>query len=632
MPIYCGSLICGDIVPDCMVDEADSGNAMGILGEATEVDKSCTEGPTTANGQNDVNDKMAWDWRLDEPDTTLCDCDIYKPFMNAADEPVPEILTPTAGAGYGSSLLITGNVRDSNGIFSPVDGLVIYDNQGNYAGNAFTNVDDRCNTRLFCDSYGKIFQLNTKIGLVRLNDGAAVVTPGRFSVTSDPRYNGQAIVAIGLQKYTSDLGTEIGGRPIMDAAVDAQGYIYVVPVVVIPSNNTSASYMAAAKLQLQPGQTPCYSIVRLYDDPPQLNDSHDPARYGLSEIEVDNSGNVYIINAYYNYIDNELSNYLWVYPANNGAPTKVALDTLSGVTGGIPDPIAMFASKKNQMLYLSSGKNTPDATSTKIYGLTTENLALTLSRTVQINNMGHVTAITENPVSGTLWATGLRMFNFPATFDSSAAPFWHAYLAQIPTTSNDPVQATCLDNSSNMAMPYSMTWIPANLTSSIPVEHHYIWRHRKNICRLIFDGDISVPPAGSVKIQEMLAGGQYGQDISSNFSFTVENNSSGKPRILRIFETTACITNATWYAIRNTGEWPGVAKFIVQYPIQKGDANDNGEVTQADQDYVTTGIPNFNCPDDDRRDIDGDRKITTVDHAVMSIYYPSTPVVKPSGH
>lgn len=631
--INCNGFICGDVIRDNVVNALDHSGISGAFGNDMTIDTSCAEGVYTENGYMDIQDILAWFWRMaDTQRLTICFSELFESFMQNPSGGNAQSTSGLAGPGYGSSLLLSGNIRDANGIFSMNEDLVIYDSQGNYVANPFTMAAPKCNGRVFCDGAGKIFQLNTSIGVVRLNDGAAVITPGRFSIAEDPRYEDEAIVSIGIQTNTTATGTDFAGRPIMDAAVDSQGYMYVVPVVVTPSADPSLTYLAAAKLQLQPGQSPCYSIVRLYDDPPQPNDYHDPLRYGLSEIEVDNSGNVYITNAHYNYIDDDKSNFLWVYPADNTAPTKIDLDTLSGVTGGIPDPTGLFASKKNQMLYLTSGLNPPEATSVKVYGLSTQNLSLTLSRTVQVNDMGHVTGITENPVSGSLWVAGFKMVNIPDIPDISVAPFYHAGLVQIPTTSNDPVQATCLDTSSSLALPFSVTWMPSNLVSSNPIDQQYLWRSAKNICRLTFDGDITTPPAGSILIQEMQDGGQYGQNLSSNFTFTVENNSSGKPRILKIYETTQCLTNRKWFAIRNTGAWTGVSKFIVQYPFQKGDSNNDGAVSQSDVDYVITGIPNFNCADDDRRDVDGDKKILVYDYSTISTYYPATPVAKPSGH
>ncbi|NLE60470.1 MAG: hypothetical protein GX616_19145, partial [Planctomycetes bacterium] len=75
------------------------------------------------------------------------------------------------------------------------------------------------------------------------------------------------------------------------------------------------------------------------------------------------------------------------------------------------------------------------------------------------------------------------------------------------------------------------------LTSSTPDSGRSLWRNRRNVIRLTFDGDIPVPAAGEVTIQEMIDGGAYGDDLSAGFTFTVENDTQGQPRVLKIRET-----------------------------------------------------------------------------------------------
>jgi len=628
---YCGGPVCGDVTGDNAVGEHDKESVMGFYGGAAtsegSPDTSCLDGVFTADGYADVNDVLAWDWRLDDPDAlNLCDGPHYQYFMSTPGGGGSQSFDPSAGRGFGNSLLIAGKKNDASGYFSPDEDLFIYDKQVSYLGSPFSPAVSRSNGRVFCDLNGKIYQVNTRYGVIRLNDGKVVVTPGRISIASDPRYGEAAIVSFGVQKYTSQGETEFGGRPILDAEIDSDGYLYVVPVVISPSSNpTVNSYLAAAKLQIDVAGTPCYSIVQLYGN--EQAGTQDPQRLGLHEIELDPSGNVYVIGGY----RENSSNFLWAYLNSGGTPTRIALDNVSGVEGGIPDPVGLFASKQNPVVYLASGQNSPEATSVKVYGLSTTNFSLTLSRTIQINGMGHVTGMAEDPANGDIWVTGFKMENIPETLDLETAPFYHPYLAKFPTSSNDPVTATHL-NTSGLALPVSVAWMPSCLISSDPTNNSTLWRSQKNIARLIFDGDITTPPAGSVLIQELLAGGSYGSNISSNFTFTVENDTNSKPRILKIYEATTSLVNQKWFAVRNIGSWTGVAKFIVHYQVQRGDADNNGAVTDTDVIIVEDATGIFNCPDNDRRDMNGDRNILHSDMSVVNNYLPSNSVPKPSGH
>ena len=174
--------------------------------------------------------------------------------------------------------------------------------------------------------------------------------------------------------------------------------------------------------------------------------------------------------------------------------------------------------------------------------------------------------------------------------------------------------------------------MPAVLESSLPASGKSLWRNQRNIIRLTFDWDIDSPPAGGVMIQEMLAGGTYGDDLSAGFTFAVENDGQGQPRILKIRETASTLQHRKWYAVRNTGAWTAVAPFTVQYVVQVGDANNDGRVLNTDFGWVNAAIPNFKAADDDRRDINGDGRILNTDFGVLNSKIPSFHVAKPDGH
>ena len=79
--------------------------------------------------------------------------------------------------------------------------------------------------------------------------------------------------------------------------------------------------------------------------------------------------------------------------------------------------------------------------------------------------MGHITGVTEDPGTGTLWVVGFTMPDIPEDIDSDplSEPFYRPYLAKIPQEAEGPVDAICLydpvkypDN--DLALPISVLW------------------------------------------------------------------------------------------------------------------------------------------------------------------------------
>jgi hypothetical protein len=97
-----------------------------------------------------------------------------------------------------------------------------------------------------------------------------------------------------------------------------------------------------------------------------------------------------------------------------------------------------------------------------VYVLSTADL--TLVQSITINNMGHITDVTEDPLTGTLWVTGFTMPEYmtylPANL-SQMPQFYHPYLAAVFYGSSGPVQATHLSNAADLALPLSIAWIGA---------------------------------------------------------------------------------------------------------------------------------------------------------------------------
>lgn len=173
---------------------------------------------------------------------------------------------------------------------------------------------------------------------------------------------------------------------------------------------------------------------------------------------------------------------------------------------------------------------------------------------------------------------------------------------------------------------------PANLESSTPATGKTLWRSSRNTFRLYFDSVITPPTAGDLLIQEMLPGGNYGPDLSSGFTFTVEDDLLGRPTVLKIRENLTTLTHRKWYAVRNSSSWRDVADFKVQHLLQVGDATADGRVLSGDASTINAAIPKLNAPDDDRRDINGDGRILSGDVSITNAHIPSLIVSKPSGH
>ncbi|MHC4640293.1 MAG: hypothetical protein ACYS32_01520, partial [Planctomycetota bacterium] len=209
--------------------------------------------------------------------------------------------------------------------------------------------------------------------------------------------------------------------------------------------------LAAAKLALAPTETPPYNVIKVYDDPPLPTDNQE--RNNLSEIEVDDSGNLYVINN--GYMNG--SDVLWSYGTDGGVQ-KCGLQDL-----GIYAPVGLCSSGyDNSRLYIASSRTEPLATSASLYVLSTDDL--TLLQSITINNMGHVTDVIEDPTTGTIWVTGFTMPQYLPYLpgDLSQMPqFYHPYLAAVPYGGSGPVQATQLSSAGALALPLSIAWIGA---------------------------------------------------------------------------------------------------------------------------------------------------------------------------
>jgi hypothetical protein len=455
--VHCDG-ICLDITWDDLVDEVDFLTVVGACGVAAELDPNevgsgaCLEGAFSDDGYVDALDIGGWDWTLcAEERKGLCNgiplgdegegASLGDEAMKESGGAMPLVSLP----GSLDDLLIIGKRSSSSPSTKMKDRVYTFDSDGGYSAN-FAPSSERSNIRIVQGADGQLYQVNSEDGVVRLDAAdTKIIESGECSYADDPRYHVSATVYVGIQGE----GEDAVGRPILDAAFDGD-YVYVVPVVVNPVGEES--YAAAAKLQLLGSGSPPYSVVKLYDDPPPPGDNQ--YRNTLREIEIDNTGNVYVINA------NSLneSDLLWRYEPN-GTCERVELGQPDS-ENYVPDPVAMYVSSTTDMLYLASAQYNPgDFNDSVIRGFSTDG-ALSLTRQITINSMHHATGITEDPATGMLYVIGFNMDEIPEYPDPTEAPFYEPRLAKVPYGGSS-VDAQSLSGSHDLAMPLSISWTRA---------------------------------------------------------------------------------------------------------------------------------------------------------------------------
>ncbi len=446
--------ICLDLSGDTVVNEVDFVTVICACGSASELlpdgsgDFVCFEGPFGSDGYIDSSDMSGWDWVLcSDGRKNLCDGIPLSEGMETTSIEADNL------ADFGSQPMLLANPSDLNDLLilgkkgtksasnKRKDRLYVFDSTAQYI-KYLSAASENCTARIVQDPNGQIYQINYEAGVRKLDPPShtVIIPPGQPTYAGEPRYNKSATVYVGIKGE----GEDAVGRPILDAAFDANGYIYVVPVVVNPDGNEP--YAAAAKLQVISGSPP-YKVVKIYDDPPPPSDNQ--YRNNLREIEIDSAGNIYVFNAH---ALNE-SDILWRYYTNG---TKERVD-LADPDINLPDPIAMYMSNGTDMLYIGSAQYNPDDSNDSIIlGFSTKT-SLTLTRTITIQDMHHVTGITEDPDSGSLWVVGFNMDDIPEYPDPYQAPFYYPVLAKVPLGTNN-VQAQTLSGLHDLAMPLSILW------------------------------------------------------------------------------------------------------------------------------------------------------------------------------
>lgn len=477
--VHCSELYCGDVTGDKGATIEDYQTVIASVGLPVEIlpdgnSTTCLEFGFGVDGRVDTLDVSAWAWMLslEEPERPLNLCDVpLTPSMATASDSVGSLegsditrLFSLEPPGiHLDALLVTGKRGTSDDLAKLEDNLYVLDANGQYI-RKFEPESNHANGRLVQDFASEIYQVNHDKGLLRLSDGDRVVPPAGFTIDIDPKYGLPAQVSIGLgrEQIYSDSSEEFiwawVGRPILDAAFDADGYVYVYVVPVVVDPNGYKPYVVEAKLQLLSTENPPYRVVQLYDDPPPSGDNQ--YLNNLREIEIDRAGNLYVINT-----DNlNEGDILWVYDTETGrVKRRLGLGT-SNSDCYLPAPVTMHVSSIKDRLYLASSQNDPDANSDSLYALSKQDLNIV--RTIEINGMGHITDITEDPITGTLWVVGFSMSEIPDYIKPNVEPFYKPYLARIPYDNSEVIEAMCLSDpvlypDNDLALPLSIIWTAA---------------------------------------------------------------------------------------------------------------------------------------------------------------------------
>jgi len=463
--VYC--IYCGDVTGDAAVNSddfltiiAEYGSTAGITPEGNS--RACLDGVFSSDGTVDKDDLSSWDWHIkhrdrvgnlcekptlaraqSHPMTTMSISNKYTMHAQTCSHDTCGCTLDSITTVLSKPLLISGKRGTYSDENKLGDRIYLLEANGEYA-DWLEPVSARGCTVLLKD-VNQVYQLNTDMGIVRLSDGNVLLEPSVYSVAWEPRYGLPAVVAVGLQQ---DNGIW-SGRPIRDAVFDEEGFLYVLPVVVDPTGEKP--YTAAAKILLSVNEASGCVVERLFVPPKAPKDNRD-YNY-LREIDLDGNGNLYVVNAYHL---NE-SDMLWIFDTQSGNVKHQA--NLCGPSSPVPvpAPTALRVSRCHPWLYLASARNDPDAHSDQLVVMRTDTLEV--DHIIQIENMGHIMDITEDPSTGTVWLVGFSLDATPEYFNNES-PFYRPYLAEVPAGSRNSVQGVCIpsDETNDLALPMSIIW------------------------------------------------------------------------------------------------------------------------------------------------------------------------------
>ncbi len=197
----------------------------------------------------------------------------------------------------------------------------------------------------------------------------------------------------------------------------------------------------------------------------------------------------------------------------------------------------------------------------------------------------------------------------------------------------DIIGGTSQDTNAN-GIPDECEEIPqVVLVTAVPEDTKSLWRSSNNAILLTFDDDIELPEPGNILIRQLLDDGNYGADMSADFTFSLEDEfGNADATKLLIKETGTVLGNTLWIGVQNTGDWANVQAFTVRYAVQVGDVNNDGRVMSNDLSPIFPKIPTAGAPATERCDINGDGRVMSNDLSPIFPKIPSNVVPKPTGH
>jgi hypothetical protein len=346
------------------------------------------------------------------------------------------------------SLLIATKGHGQQGVASMDDYLYRFTEDGIAVGEPSPVPGSKILCKIVRDPRGAICQLDMEQGLLR--EGRPAIPPGDYPY-------GSAMVYVGRYPDpdpSAAIEDYVWSIPLQDAAFDKDGCVYIVPVVVNPDAGMDwrLYYRAAAKLAPDDypsdGGNPTYRVVQLYDISTENG-------YGLHEIEVDDDGWVYVLKS----CPSNTADQLHVFNGITGQPKPGTPLCLSGITDA---PTCLHISDKTGKLYLGSALNEPNAVSTHLYVMDKDD-PRTLDDVVEIPDMGHMTGITEDPATGTVWVVGFAIEQTPsenAVAGESVLTdcFYRPCIACVQYVGNKPVVIP-LKPTLDWLLPISVVWV-----------------------------------------------------------------------------------------------------------------------------------------------------------------------------
>jgi hypothetical protein len=436
--------ICMDLSGDNATDTLDLMVAVAACGRSTTPGEdaeilSCIDRGFCRDYRVDCADIVSWDWALGHCERSLpsgcgnlCGRDgMDVPLVTDAVS-VPTSVPSWTAMSWGPTLadpsgklLILAKKSVVKGWMAELtfeDHLSAYDSDLSFQGDPnISRPPSRYNIRLVTDDRNRAYVVNSAYGLLPLDDPChPVLSPQAVCDIEEPLYGGCATVYVGLQGQFPDAY----GRPILDAAFH-DGFIYVAPVVIRPSDPEKSSYLAAARLTTATGT--CH-IEELYAnrDPVNLSD-------GIREIEVDGQSNVYVLNAF----GLNQSDCIVRYGADGSTTRRSLCSPVIETEEPISDPIGLCVSQGGELIVASGSYDKTSPGVVKVYVFSAEDLFRNSEhvacRAIRVWGMHHVTAITADD-DGDIWVLGYDVDDKSTIYDETTATCPYACLARIRKT------------------------------------------------------------------------------------------------------------------------------------------------------------------------------------------------------